>query len=119
MDDARKEEARERARGRLYEKILQLQDELDQLRVELPAMQAREVKLLADVQEAAKWSPEGCHSRYLLHRAINTHTHDDTILREMIEAARQEERESIIAAMPGGCSVDPQWVCDMTRARGG
>ena len=26
------------------------------------------------------------------------------------------ERERIIAAIPGGCSVDPQWVCDMIRA---
>ena len=28
------------------------------------------------------------------------------------------EREAIIQAMPGGHSVDPQWVCDMIRARG-
>lgn len=39
-------------------------------------------------------------------------------LRELIEKARREERESIIAEMPGGHSVDPQWVCDMIRARG-
>ena len=28
------------------------------------------------------------------------------------------ERETIIQAMPGGHSVDPQWVCDMIRSRG-
>ena len=28
------------------------------------------------------------------------------------------KREAIIQAMPGGHSVDPQWVCDMIRARG-
>ena len=28
------------------------------------------------------------------------------------------ERETIIQAMPDGHSVDPQWVCDMIRARG-
>ena len=28
------------------------------------------------------------------------------------------EREAIIQAMPGGHSVDPQWVCDAIRARG-
>lgn len=33
------------------------------------------------------------------------------------EAARQE-RQAIIAEMPGGHYVDPQWVCDMIRARG-
>lgn len=44
---------------------------------------------------------------------------NDTALREMIEAAKAEEREAIIAEMPGGHSVDPQWVCDMIRARKG
>ena len=29
------------------------------------------------------------------------------------------EREAIIQAIPGGHYVDPQWVCDMIRARGG
>lgn len=43
---------------------------------------------------------------------------DDSALREMIEAAKAEERAAIIAEMPGGHSVDPQWVCDMIRARG-
>ena len=28
------------------------------------------------------------------------------------------EREAIIQKIPGGNSVDPQWVCDMIRARG-
>jgi len=28
------------------------------------------------------------------------------------------EREAIIQRIPGGHSVDPQWVCDMIRARG-
>lgn len=27
------------------------------------------------------------------------------------------EREAIIQAIPGGHYVDPQWVCDMIRAR--
>ena len=27
------------------------------------------------------------------------------------------EREAIIAAIPGGNIVDPQWVCDMIRQR--
>jgi hypothetical protein len=28
-----------------------------------------------------------------------------------------KEREAIIQEIPGGYSVDPQWVCDMIRAR--
>ena len=28
------------------------------------------------------------------------------------------ERDAIIKEIPGGSSVDPQWVCDMIRARG-
>ena len=36
-------------------------------------------------------------------------------LREAVRA----EREAIIQMMPGGSSVDPQWVCDAIRARGG
>jgi hypothetical protein len=35
-----------------------------------------------------------------------------------IEIEVEAEREAIIQAMPGGHSVDPQWVCDMIRARG-
>ena len=34
------------------------------------------------------------------------------------EEAQAEEREAIIQEIPGGFSVDPQWVCDMIRARG-
>ena len=34
------------------------------------------------------------------------------------EDAQAEEREAIIQEIPGGFSVDPQWVCDMIRARG-
>jgi hypothetical protein len=29
-----------------------------------------------------------------------------------------KERESIIEMIPGGSSVDPQWLCDQIRARG-
>ena len=32
-----------------------------------------------------------------------------------IAAAVAAERERIIAKIPGGLSVDPQWVCDMIR----
>ena len=39
-------------------------------------------------------------------------------LARFAELARAEEREAIIQEIPGGCSVDPQWVCDMIRARG-
>ena len=35
-----------------------------------------------------------------------------------LDAGEQAERETIIQAMPGGHSVDPQWVCDAIRARG-
>lgn len=42
----------------------------------------------------------------------------DTLwLEEMLEFAQEQEREAIIAAMPGGDIVDPQWVCDMIRKR--
>jgi hypothetical protein len=34
-------------------------------------------------------------------------------------AALQAERQAIIDAMPGGYSVDPQWVCDFIRERAG
>ena len=33
-------------------------------------------------------------------------------------AGAAAERETIIQAMPGGHSVDSQWVCDMIRSRG-
>lgn len=36
---------------------------------------------------------------------------------EQIKAAIEDEREAIIQMMPGGHSVDPQWVCDAIRAR--
>lgn len=32
-------------------------------------------------------------------------------------AGAAAEREAIIQMMPGGHSVDPQWVCDAIRAR--
>jgi hypothetical protein len=32
-------------------------------------------------------------------------------------AGAAAEREAIIQKIPGGHSVDPQWVCDMIRAR--
>jgi hypothetical protein len=39
-------------------------------------------------------------------------------VKRKVEKAVAAEREAIIQAMPGGHSVDPQWVCDMIRARG-
>ena len=39
-------------------------------------------------------------------------------LERLAALAAAAEREAIIQAMPGGHSVDPQWVCDMIRARG-
>lgn len=38
-------------------------------------------------------------------------------MRTYAAAAVEAEREAIIAMMPGGDSVDPQWVCDAIRAR--
>ena len=35
-----------------------------------------------------------------------------------IQLEVEAEREAIIQMMPGGHSVDPQWVCDAIRARG-
>jgi hypothetical protein len=35
-----------------------------------------------------------------------------------LDLAMAIEREAIIQEIPGGYSVDPQWVCDMIRARG-
>ena len=34
-----------------------------------------------------------------------------------IQLEVEAEREAIIQMMPGGHSVDPQWVCDAIRAR--
>ena len=34
-----------------------------------------------------------------------------------IQIEVEAEREAIIQAIPGGHYVDPQWVCDMIRAR--
>ena len=34
-----------------------------------------------------------------------------------VREAVKAEREAIIQEIPGGYSVDPQWVCDMIRAR--
>lgn len=41
-----------------------------------------------------------------------------TRLRAFARRIAEAEREQIIASIPGGSSVDPQWVCDMIRARG-
>lgn len=38
-------------------------------------------------------------------------------MREYARKAVEAEREAIIQMMPGGHSVDPQWVCDEIRAR--
>lgn len=38
-------------------------------------------------------------------------------LERFAELVRADEREAIIQEIPGGYSVDPQWVCDMIRAR--
>lgn len=35
-----------------------------------------------------------------------------------VEAAVRAEREAILALLPGGYSVDPQWLADAIRARG-
>lgn len=42
-----------------------------------------------------------------------------TRLKNLVATAEREEREAIIANIPGGCSVDPQAVCDMIRERNG
>ncbi len=41
----------------------------------------------------------------------------DRMLARFAELVRADEREAIIQEIPGGYSVDPQWVCDMIRAR--
>lgn len=41
----------------------------------------------------------------------------DDELQAFAELVRADEREAIIQEIPGGYSVDPQWVCDMIRAR--
>ena len=38
-----------------------------------------------------------------------------TAFAQLVAAA---EREAIISIIPGGRSVDPQWLCDEIRARG-
>ena len=43
---------------------------------------------------------------------------DSLCLEEMLQFAQHVEREEIIEEIPGGCIVDPQWVCDMIRGRG-
>lgn len=42
-----------------------------------------------------------------------------TQLHKLVELVVATEREEIIASIPGGCVVDPQWVCDMIRDRPG
>ncbi len=41
----------------------------------------------------------------------------DDELQAFANLVRADEREAIIQEIPGGYSVDPQWVCDMIRAR--
>jgi hypothetical protein len=41
----------------------------------------------------------------------------NTLMAAYVRAHINAEREAIIEAIPGGCSVDPQWVCDMIRER--
>ena len=41
----------------------------------------------------------------------------DNMARFAALVAAAAEREAIIQAIPGGHYVDPQWVCDMIRAR--
>lgn len=38
-------------------------------------------------------------------------------LKQFAALVAAAEREAIIQAIPGGHYVDPQWVCDMIRAR--
>jgi cell division ATPase FtsA len=41
---------------------------------------------------------------------------DDIV--DAIKLVAAKEREAIIDLIPGGFSVDPQWLCDAIRARG-
>lgn len=38
-------------------------------------------------------------------------------LHDFARAVAAKEREAIIGKIPCGCSVDPQWVCDIIRER--
>jgi hypothetical protein len=42
----------------------------------------------------------------------------DEEIERFADLVAEKEREAIMNMMPGGFSVDPQWVCDAIRARG-
>jgi hypothetical protein len=44
--------------------------------------------------------------------------YDRAAIQSALERARADERAKILAMIPGGSSVDPQWVCDMIREMG-
>lgn len=54
-------------------------------------------------------------------RNLEKYAPEDFVVRvkNLVAVAEREEREAIIASIPGGCSVDPQWICDMIRERNG
>ena len=52
-----------------------------------------------------------------LDRKVKVPMWDEDALRAYAAASVRAEREAIIQALPGGHYVDPQWVCDMIRAR--
>ena len=69
-------------------------------------MQSRKLERFAALVAAAK---DAEHQQTL---ALQQRSYEREIQLEV-----EAEREAIIQMMPGGHSVDPQWVCDAIRAR--
>ena len=69
-------------------------------------MQSRKLERFAALVTAAK---DAEHQQTL---ALQQRSYEREIQLEV-----EAEREAIIQMMPGGHSVDPQWVCDAIRAR--
>lgn len=140
MDDAQKAAARDRAKDRLFDNILRLEDEAARLRTELDEQcrllgmgSEREARLMAQLAESQarelrmrealtavvvrmrevpavqgdEFADLGAQAR----SAMNLRG-DDSALREMIEAAKAEEREAIF------CSVEQTWYAQGLDVRG-
>ena len=83
--------------GDIHENAWQAAAELRRLHAENERLHAQRDALLAEHQQTL---------------ALQQRSYEREIQLEV-----EAEREAIIQMMPGGHSVDPQWVCDAIRAR--
>ena len=72
------------------------------------------MKTVIEMAREAGWKDLRDYDSHMRHDFFMGNTDS---LERLVELVRADEREAIIQEIPGGYSVDPQWVCDMIRAR--